>query len=155
MNIVKWQRPTLTNWPGFGRLSDLQDEIDRIFESPLTELTRTSNLLSGWTPALDVHEDKNNFIVKAELPGMKREDIEVAWHNGTLSISGERKAETQQAEAEVYRAERFFGRFQRTVALPAAVAADQVKAAYKDGILTITLPKTEEAKPKQIDVSVN
>lgn len=155
MNIVKWQRPTLTNWPGFGRLSDLRDEIDRLFESPLTELTRTSNLLSGWTPALDVHEDKNNFIVKAELPGMKREDIEVAWHNGTLSISGERKAETQQAEAEVYRAERFFGRFQRTVALPAAVAADQVKAAYKDGILTITLPKTEEAKPKQIDVSVN
>jgi len=155
MNIVKWQRPTLTNWPGFGRLSDLRDEIDRFFESPLTELTRTSNLLSGWTPALDVHEDKNNFIVKAELPGMKREDIEVAWHNGTLSISGERKAETQQAEAEVYRAERFFGRFQRTVALPAAVAADQVKAAYKDGILTITLPKTEEAKPKQIDVSVN
>ena len=155
MNIVKWQRPTLTNWPGFGRLSDLRDEIDRLFESPLTELTRTSNLLSGWTPALDVHEDKNNFIVKAELPGMKREDIEVAWHNGTLSISGERKAESQQAEAEVYRAERFFGRFQRTVALPAAIAADQVKAAYKDGILTITLPKTEEAKPKQIDVSVN
>jgi HSP20 family protein len=155
MNIVKWHRPTLSNWPGFGRLSDLRDEIDRLFDSPLTELTRTSQLLSGWTPALDVHEDKNNFIVKAELPGMKKEDIEVSLHDGTLSISGERKSETKHEDAEVYRAERFFGRFQRTVALPAPVAADKVKAAYKDGILTISLPKTEEAKPKQIDVSVN
>jgi HSP20 family protein len=155
MNIVKWQRPTLTNWPSFGRLSDLRDEIDRLFESPLSELTRTSQLLSGWTPALDVYEGKDSFVVKAELPGMKKEDIEVSLHDGSLSISGERKTETKHEDAEVYRAERFFGRFQRTVTLPTAVAADKVKAAYKDGVLTITLPKTEEAKPKQIDVSVN
>lgn len=155
MNIVKWQRPTLTTWPSFGRLSDLRDEIDRLFESPLTELTRTSNLLSGWTPALDVYEDKDNYTVKAELPGMKKEEIEVSLHEGSLSISGERKSESKHEDAEVYRAERFFGRFQRTVSLPSAVAADKVKAAYKDGVLTITLPKTEEAKPKHIDVSVN
>lgn len=155
MNIVKWQRPTLTAWPGFGRLSDLRDEIDRLFESPLTELTRTSQLLSGWTPALDVYEDKENFTVKAELPGMKKEEIEVSLHEGMLSISGERKSESKREEAEVHRTERFFGRFQRTVNLPAAVAAEKVKAAYKDGVLTITLPKTEEAKPKHIDVSVN
>jgi len=155
MNIVKWQRPTLTTWPSFGRLSDLRDEIDRLFESPLTELTRTSNLLSGWTPALDVYEDKDNYTVKAELPGMKKEEIEVSLHEGTLSISGERKSESKHEDAEVYRAERFFGRFQRTVSLPSAVAADKVKAAYKDGLLTITLPKTEEAKPKHIDVAVN
>jgi HSP20 family protein len=155
MNIVKWQRPALTAWPSFGRLSDLRDEIDRLFESPLTELTRTSQLLSGWTPALDVYEDKENFVVNAELPGMKKEDIEVSLHDGSLSISGERKTETKHEDAEVYRAERFFGRFQRTVTLPTAVAGDKVKAAYKDGVLTITLPKTEEAKPKQIDVSVN
>jgi len=135
-------------------LSDLRNEIDRLFESPLTELTRSSNLLSGWTPALDVYEDKDNFTVKAELPGMKKEDIEVSLHDGSLSISGERKSETKHEDAEVYRAERFFGRFQRTVTLPNAVAADKVKAAYKDGVLTITLPKTEEAKPKQIDVSI-
>jgi HSP20 family protein len=155
MNIVKWQRPTLTGWPGFGRLSDLRDEIDRLFESPLTELTRTSQLLSGWTPALDVYEDKENFTVKAELPGMKKEEIEVSLHEGMLSISGERKSESKHEDAEVYRTERFFGRFQRTVNLPAAVAAEKVKAAYQDGVLTITLPKTEEAKPKHIDVSVN
>jgi HSP20 family protein len=155
MNIVKWQRPTLSTWPSFGRLSDLRDEIDRLFESPLSELTRTSQLLSGWTPALDVYEDKDSFVVKAELPGMKKEDIEVSLHDGSLSISGERKTETKREESEVYRAERFFGRFQRTVSLPTTVAADKVKAAYNDGILTITLPKTEEAKPRKIDVAVN
>lgn len=155
MNIVTWQRPTLTTWPSFGRLSDLREEIDRLFESPLTELTRTSNLLSGWTPALDVYEDKDSYTVKAELPGLKKEDIAVSLQEGMLSISGERKSESKHEAASVYRTERFFGRFQRTVALPTAVAADQVKAAYKDGILTITVPKAEEAKPKQIQVSVN
>ncbi|MGC3957701.1 MAG: Hsp20/alpha crystallin family protein [Verrucomicrobiota bacterium] len=155
MNIIKWQRPTLTPWTSFGRLSDLRDEIDRLFESPLTELTRTSNLLSGWAPALDVYEDKDNYVVKAEVPGLKKEDIIVSLQDGTLSISGERKSETKHEEASVYRTERSFGRFQRTVALPTAVEADKVKAAYKDGILTITVPKAEEAKPKQIKVSVN
>jgi HSP20 family protein len=155
MNVIKWQRPTLTTWPTFGRLSELRNEIDRLFESPLSELAGTSQLLSGWTPALDVYEDKDSYIVKAELPGMKKEDIEVSFHDGSLSLSGERKSETKHEDAEVYRAERFFGRFQRTVSLPAAVAADMIKAAYKDGVLTVTLPKTEEAKPKQIDVSIS
>ena len=154
MNLTRYQRPEVA-WPGFGRLSSLRDELDRLFESPWTELARTSQLLSGWTPALDIHEDKDNFIVRAELPGMKREDIDVSLHDGALSISGERKLEQKFEEAEVYRTERFFGKFQRTVALPAAVAADKVKAQYKDGVLTITLPKTEEAKPKQISVNVN
>jgi HSP20 family protein len=155
MNIIKWQRPRLENWTNFGRLSDLREEIDRLFESPLNELTRTSQLLSGWTPALDVYEERDHFTVKAELPGMKKEDIEVSFHDGSLSISGERKTETKHEDAEVYRSERFFGRFHRTVSLPAAVAADKVKASYKDGVLSITLPKTEEAKPKHIDVTVN
>jgi len=155
MNLIKWQRPTLRTWPGLGRLSDLRDEIDRLFESPLSELTRGSQLLRDRTPALDVFEDKDNFVVKAELPGMKKEDIEVSLEDGSLLISGERKSETKHEDAEVYRSERFFGRFQRTVTLPTAVAADKVNAAYKDGVLTITLPKTEEAKPKQINVSFN
>jgi HSP20 family protein len=86
---------------------------------------------------------------------MKKEEIEVSFHDGSLSLSGERQSETKEQDAEVYRAERYFGRFQRTVTLPAAVAADKIKAAYKDGVLTVTLPKTEEAKPKQIDVAVN
>jgi HSP20 family protein len=155
MKLIRWQRPELSTWPGFGRLSDLRNEIDRLFEVPLAELAHTSQLLSGWTPALDIHEDKDNITVKAELPGMKKADIEITLHDGVLSISGERRSEEKSEKAEVYRSERFFGRFQRTVTLPAPVAADKVKAQYKDGVLTVTLPKTEEAKPKQIDVQVS
>jgi HSP20 family protein len=153
--LTRWQRPDLATWPGFGRLTDLREEIDRLFEAPLAELTRTSQLLSGWTPALDMFEDKDNVIVRAELPGMKKEEIELSLHEGRLSISGERKSEEIHKEAEVYRSERFFGRFQRTVMLPASVATDKVKAHYQDGILTVTLPKKEEAKPKHIDVNVS
>ena len=144
MKLMQYTRPG-TVWPTLGRLANLQDELDRFFESPLR----------AWAPALDVHEDKDGFTIRAELPGMKREDIEVSLHEGSLSISGERKSEERHDDAEAYRTERFFGRFQRTVTLPTAVAADKVKAAYKDGVLTVTLPKTEEAKPKQIEVNVN
>ena len=123
----------------------MQEELDRLFESPLT----------GWAPALDVHEDKNNFVVRTELPGLKREDIEVSLHDGALLISGERKSEKVEAGVEVHRQERFFGKFQRALTLPTPVAADKITAQYKDGVLTVTLPKIEEAKPKKIDVSVN
>jgi HSP20 family protein len=152
-SLTRWQRPELTMWPGFGRLTNLRDEIDRLFEEPLAELVRGSQVLSGWTPALDLYEDKDNIYARVELPGMKKEDIEVSLHNDSLSVSGERKSEGKFADAEVYRAERFFGRFQRTVVLSAPVAADQVKAQYQDGILTVTLPKVEEAKPKHITVN--
>jgi len=141
-------------WPTFDRLSNLRDELERLFEFPLTELARTSSLLSGWTPALDMFEDKDNFIVKAELPGMKKEDINISLHEGALAITGERKREEKHDEAGVCREERFFGRFHRSVSLPKPVAADKVKASYKDGVLVVTLPKTEEVKPKQIEVSV-
>jgi len=154
-SLTRWQRPELGVWPGFGRLTDLRDEIDRLFEAPLAELARTSQILSGWTPAMDVFEDKDNVYVRAELPGMKKEDIDLSLHEGSLSISGERKAEQKFEDAEVYRSERFFGRFQRTVTLPTPVAMEKVKAQYKDGILTVTLPKAEEAKPKHIDVNVS
>src|SRR5579872_5534987 len=153
-SLARWHRPDL-GWPGFGQLHSLRDEIDRLFDAPLAELTRTSQLLSGWTPAFDVYEDKDNVYVRAELPGMNKEDIDLSLHNGSLSISGERKSEEKFKEAEVYRAERFFGRFQRTVTLPTPVAVDKIKAQYKDGILSVSLPKAEEAKPKHIDVAVS
>jgi HSP20 family protein len=129
----------------YGRLTNLQDELDRLFESPLR----------AWTPTLDVQEDKDNYSVSLELPGLKREDIQVTLNDGALVISGERNSEKVADGVEVHRQERFYGKFQRALTLSAPVAADQVKAQYKDGVLTVTLPKTEEAKPKQIDVSVN
>ena len=155
MKLVRFQNPVLTPWPAFGRLSDLRDEIDRLFEAPLSEWARTPSVFGGWTPAIDLVETKDNVVVRAELPGMKKEDIEVTLHEGTLNIAGERKSEKKIEEAGLYRSERFFGRFQRAITLSTPVAGDKVKADYKDGILTVTLPKTEEAKPKQIDVSVS
>ena len=152
-SLARWHRPEGTLWPSFGGLSGLREEIDRLFEVPLAELARGSQILSGWTPALDVYEDKDQVYVRVELPGMKKEDIEVSLHDGSLSISGERKGEETFKNAEVYRNERFFGRFQRTVTLPTPVQADKVKAQYKDGILTVTFPKAEEAKPKHIELT--
>ena len=132
-------------WPGLGRLANLQDGLDRLLESPLT----------GWAPALDVQEDKDNFTVRVELPGLKREDIDVSLQDGALVISGERTFEKTEEGVQVHRQERYYGKFQRALSLPEPVAANKVKAEFKDGVLTVTLPKIEEAKPKKIDVSVN
>ena len=154
-SLTRWQRPQLAAWPSFGRLFELRDDLDRLFDAPLAELARSTQLLGGWAPALDMYEDKDAVVVRAELPGMKKEEIEVSLHDGALTLSGERKCEQHLEEGEPYRSERFFGRFQRTVSLPTQVAPDKVKAQYKDGVLTITLPKAEEAKPKHIDVNVS
>jgi HSP20 family protein len=153
--LARWHRPELAVGPAFGRLFNLREELDRLFEGPFGGLSRTSQLLGVWNPAVDLFEDKDNVIVKAELPGLKREDIEVSLHDGALSISGERKSEEKVENAEVRRTERFVGRFQRTITLPSSVKGDKVSAQYKDGVLTVTLPKAEEAKPRQIQVSAN
>jgi HSP20 family protein len=153
MSLIRYQFPQLQSWPSFDRVATLRDELDRLFDFTLP--TRDSGLFSGWTPALDVHDEKDNFLVKIELPGMKKEDINLSLHNGVLTVSGERKTEREAKEGETFRSERFFGRFQRSVTLPVAVDASKVAATYKDGILTIDLPKAEEAKPKQIAVSVS
>ena len=111
--------------------------------------------MNTWSPALDVHDDKEAFTVTLEAPGLKKEDFEISYHDGVLSIAGERKEEKEAKERNYFRRERFFGRFSRPVSLPADVQPDKIAAAYKDGALTVTLPKAEKAKPKQIEVSVN
>jgi len=154
-SLTRWQRPGLYAWPTVGQLFGLRDELDRLFESSFDDLASGSRLLNTWNPAVDLYEDKDNVIVKAEVPGLKKEEIQVSLHNGVLSISGERKSEEKVDGAETHRSERFVGRFHRTVILPSEVKGDQVNAQYKDGILTITLPKAEEAKPRQIQVNTN
>src|SRR5437763_6008477 len=122
MRLINRQRPEMTVWSPFRQLSSLRDEIDRLFESPLSTLTEaTQPFLSGWLPAVDLFEDKDNFVLKAELPGMKKEDIEISLHEGVLSLSGERKADGKYEGAEACRSERFLGRFQRSLALPTQV----------------------------------
>ncbi|MBN2506835.1 MAG: Hsp20/alpha crystallin family protein [Verrucomicrobia bacterium] len=156
MTLLRWQRPELAQGSPFRHLSTLRDEIDRLFESPLSALTQSSNqFLSGWMPAVDLYEDKDNLHLKAELPGMNKNDIEISIHEGVLTISGERKLDEKYREAEVYRSERTLGRFQRTLTLPAQISADKVKAYYQDGLLTVLLPKAEESKPKQIEIKAS
>ncbi|HMJ88695.1 MAG TPA: Hsp20/alpha crystallin family protein [Candidatus Acidoferrum sp.] len=155
MALIRFQKPESPAWSPFRHLSVLRDEIDRLFESPLNSLTSDSQqFLGGWLPSIDLYEDRDHLTLKAELPGMKKEDIDIALHGDVLTLSGERKEEEKVEDAQSFRSERFLGKFQRTLTLPMAVAADKVHASYKDGILTVTLPKSEEAKPKQIDVKV-
>lgn len=153
MSIIRYQFPQLSNWSSFDRLSSLRDEVNRLFDFSLP--ARDSGLFSGWSPALDVFDDKESVVVKVELPGLKKEEINLSLHDGVLTVSGDRKRETEKKEGESFRSERYFGKFQRSVTLPTAVDSAKVTAAYKDGVLTVELPKAEEAKPKQIEVSVS
>jgi HSP20 family protein len=113
-----------------------------------------SQLLEGWFPAVDVYEDKDSLLVKAELPGLKKDDIDISLQEGYLVLSGERKQEQKHEDANVYRSERWEGRFHRSISLPCRVDAEKIKATYNEGVLTVTLPKAEDAKPKQIPISV-
>jgi HSP20 family protein len=150
--LARTSRAWSPSWP----VSRLRDQIDRLFEEPFAGLFSALTPLfeGGWSPAVDFYEDKENVFVKAELPGMKKEDIEVSVSNQMLHISGERKEESEDRGTDSYRAERYFGSFQRNIPLPTSVADDKIHAEYKDGVLTITCPKTEEAKRKQIAVKV-
>jgi HSP20 family protein len=154
MSIIRYQSPENAAWTGLDRWSNLRDELDSLFEMPLwSNFGRQSQLFSGWSPALDLYQNNDNVIARIELPGMRKENIEISLQDGTLTIGGERKSETAESE-RAERTERYVGKFRRSIALPTQVDANKVTAIYRDGILTITLPKAEEAKPKQIQVNV-
>lgn len=153
MNLIRYQFPELSNWSPFDRLASFREEINRLFDTGAT--TQDTGLFSGWSPALDLYDEKDRFLASVELPGMKKEDINVSFQDGMLTISGERKHEREGKEGETFRSERYFGKFQRSVSLPASVEATKVKATYKDGVLMVELPKSEEARPRQIEVNVS
>jgi HSP20 family protein len=135
-------------------LSSLRDHFNRIFDQSFPNRTSAESF-GDWAPALDASEDKDKYVVSLELPGMKKEDINVTVHDGVLTVSGERKSNKDLTEGAVHRSERYYGKFSRSVSLPAAVSADKVGASYRDGILTVEIPKAEEAKPRQIDVKIS
>ena len=151
MSIIRYRTPELATWSPFDRLSSLRDLLDSAFQLA----SSTPDSTSGWVPALDVFEDDNNFTVQVELAGMKKEDFDISLQDDVLTISGERKSESEKREGESFRSERSFGAFSRSITLPSPVKAEGVKASYEDGVLTVTLPKAEEAKPKKIQVNLN
>jgi HSP20 family protein len=153
MNLIRYQSTELTSWPSLDRWMSLRDDLNSFLESPSwSSFGRTGQLFSAWSPALDLYQNNDNVVAVVELPGMRKEDIEISLHDGTLTISGERKREISNGE-KTERTERYVGKFRRSIALPVRVDANRVSATYQDGILTVTLPKAEEAKPKQIPVS--
>jgi HSP20 family protein len=154
MNLIRYQAPELAPWSAADRWSNLRDELNSFFELPFSSsFARAGQLFSGWSPALDLYESNDDVIAALELPGMRKEDIEISLHDGTLTISGERKRESSGNGEKAERTERYIGTFRRSVALSTRVDANKVSATYRDGILTVTLPKAEEVKPKQIQVS--
>jgi HSP20 family protein len=154
MSLIRYQSPELSTWPALGRWADLRDELNSLFDLPTTgNLARQAQLFSGWTPALDLYQNNDNVVAVVELPGMRKEDIDVSLHDGMLTIAGERQSSPGEGE-NTERTERFSGKFRRSVTLPTRVDASKVSASYKDGILTVTLPKSEEAKPKKVEVSI-
>ncbi|HLE21981.1 MAG TPA: Hsp20/alpha crystallin family protein, partial [Vicinamibacteria bacterium] len=108
--------------------------------------------LGAWAPRIDVYEKGDNIIIDAEIPGLKKEDIEVTVENQMLTLRGEKKETKEVKRDGFYQSERFYGKFQRAVALPAAVDESKIEATYKDGILTVTMPKSEEARAKHIAI---
>jgi HSP20 family protein len=130
-------------------------ELEHFWEDPFAGwLSPGESFYEAWTPAVNVYEEKDNVIVKVELPGMKKEELEVYLTGDQLNIAGERKFENEEKTAKLYRSESYFGRFHRSVRLPSPVKAEKIAAHYKDGILSITCPKTEEAKRKEIEIKV-
>jgi len=134
---------TLVRWNPVRDLASMEiDRLTRMFDE------------HGWAPAVDIYETKDReFVIKAELPEMKREQINVTFENNTLMLSGERASEFQDNDATFHRGERVFGKFTRAFTLPATVDGNRITASYKDGVLTVRIPQREEAKAKQIAVS--
>ena len=126
----------------------------RLFEEALPKLNEP-NVTRPWAPAVDIFETANELVVKADLPEVKQEQIDIRVEDGTLTLRGERKFEAEKSEKGYHRIERSYGAFSRSFSLPDTIEAENVKASFKDGVLTITLPKKELAKPRQIKVEVS
>jgi HSP20 family protein len=146
----------LIRWDPFRELANLQERMNRLFSDWRIRPTWESEEIGqgSWIPPVDIYETADAVVLKAELPGISKDDINVEVKDNTLTLRGEKKFEKEVKEENYYRVERSYGTFQRSFSLPSTVQQDKVKAKFKDGILEISLPKAEEAKPKQIKVDV-
>ena len=136
----------------FGDLTDMQQEMNRLFDEFFGE-RRTSMAEGQWAPAVDVSETESEMVVRVELPGMTHDDIEVNLQDNVLTLKGEKKQEKKEEKENFHRLERSYGSFTRSFSLPAGVKQEDIKATFKDGVLEVSLPKTEEVKPKKIAIT--
>jgi len=141
----------------FRDLASMQDRINRIFgEAYLRNNDDDVSNRGDWRPPVDIYEnDQHEIVLRAELPGLKREDLDIRVENNTLTLRGDRKRDTEVKQESYHRVERVYGAFSRSFSLPSTVNAEQVSAEFRDGVLTVVLPPREEAKPRQIQVKVS
>jgi HSP20 family protein len=147
----------LTRWNPFQEMEDAQNRLARFFRlSParLTNGEKEAMTVTEWSPAADITEDDKEWLVKADLPEVKKEDVKVTVENGVLTITGERKFEKEEKNKKYHRIERSYGNFFRSFTLPDAADGSKVSAEFKDGVLKVHLPKSEKTKPKAIEVKV-
>jgi HSP20 family protein len=144
----------LVTFDPFREMFDLQRRINQLFDNSAATASGEGVALSTWTPAVDIFEDENSYLIKMELPEVNREDVKVNLHENTLSISGERRFENEDKRDGYHRVERSYGQFYRSFTLPPNVNVQDINAQFKDGMLRLRLPKKEEAKPKQIELNI-
>ncbi|MGH8104256.1 MAG: Hsp20/alpha crystallin family protein [bacterium] len=139
-----------------GQIRSLLGNVDRLFEDCLVPKGEDGSCgaILGWAPAVDIFETEDILMIKADLPGLNKDDVQVEVENNILTIRGEKKEEHEVKEENYYRQERSYGSFQRVFQLPRTVKADGINASFKNGVLEVTLPKVEAAKPKKIEVKV-
>jgi HSP20 family protein len=150
-SLVPVPRASAPFWP----VQRWQREIFRLFGDPFGDwLVPEKPFMEDWMPAVNVYEDKDNLVVEAEIPGMKRDEIQIYLSGDNLNITGERREPREEKERDTYRAERSFGHFHRMIPLPVPIKADGIEAHYRDGVLTLTCPKTEDARRRKVGVKV-
>jgi len=146
----------LARWNPFRELEDMQGRLNRLFGEPSFARTGENGMsFSGWSPAVDVQETDKEYLIKADLPDVKKEDVKVELLDGTLTIEGERQQEKEEKGKTFHKIEREYGKFLRRFAMPSEVDASKVQADFKNGVLKVHLPKSATAKPKAIDVKVS
>lgn len=156
MNLLtKWNPQQTGRWDPFKEIADFERRVERLLgRTPTTNGDAEPVPLADWEPPTDITEDEKEYLVKVEIPEMKKEDVKVTVEDGVLRITGERKAEKEEKTKKYHRIERSYGTFLRAFTLPPGADGKKVVADYKDGVLQVHLPKTEEAKPKAIEVKV-
>ena len=146
----------LARWNPFREMDEMQRRMSSLFDRRSLLSGEEENMtVPEWAPLVDILENDKEYLIKMELPEVRKDDVKVTVENGTLTISGERKTETEEKSRRFHRVERFYGRFERNFSLPDDAEAKDVKAEFKDGMLRVHLAKCEKARPKQIEVQVN
>jgi HSP20 family protein len=148
---------SVTRWDPFRDLLSIQDEMNTLFNRAYGERAPGEGGEQRqrlWAPALDIAEQKDAYLVHVELPGVRPDDLDITLEDGLLTIQGERRFTQESSEQQFHRIERRYGRFRRSITLPTQVQADAIEASFEDGLLTVRVPKAEEAKPRRINVQV-